>query len=71
MSLDNFGEIEQIKFQDESATQKITIKKFYQNRSFRVPVDNLIHFYGIDSETGASSQNPYSVFLLQIKEEIQ
>ena len=58
ISLDNFGEIEQIKFQDESATQKITIKKFYQNRSFPVPVDNLIHFYGINSETGAYSKKP-------------
>ena len=58
ISLDNFGKIEQIKFQDESATQKITIKKYYPNRSFRVPVHNLIHFYGINSETGAYSRKP-------------
>ena len=58
ISLNNFGKIEQIKFQDESATQKITIRKFYPNRSFRVPVSNLIHFYGINSETGAYSKKP-------------
>ena len=58
ISLENFGKIEQIKFQDESATQKINIKKYYPNRSFRVPEHNLIHFYGINSDTGASSRKP-------------
>ena len=58
ISLSNFGKIEQIKFQDESATQKITIKKYYPNRSFRVPENNLIHFYGINPDTGASSRKP-------------
>ena len=58
ISLDNFGGINQIKFQDESATQRVTIKKYYPNRSFPVPKDNLIHFYGIDSDTGASSRKP-------------
>ena len=58
ISLDDFGKIEQIKFQDESATQKITIKKYFPNRSFRVPVHNLIHFYGINTETKAFSKKP-------------
>lgn len=58
ISLDNFGKIGQIKFQDESATQKINIKKYTPNRSFRVPINNLIHFYAIDPDTGASSRKP-------------
>ena len=58
ISLDDFGPIKQIKFQDESATQKITIKKYYPNRSFPVPSDNLIHFYGINSDTGRFSRKP-------------
>lgn len=58
ISLDDFGKIEQIKFQDESATQKITIKKYQKNRSFRVPAHNIIHFYGINSDTGAYSRKP-------------
>ena len=58
ISLDNFGKIEQIKFQDESATQKITIKKYYPNRSFRVPEHNLIHFYGINSDTRSLFKKP-------------
>ena len=58
IALNDFGKIEQIKFQDESATQKITIRKYYPNRSFRVPEHNLIHFYGINSETGAHSKKP-------------
>ena len=58
ISLDDFGKIQQIKFQDESATQKINVKKYTPNRSFPVPKQNLIHFYGIDSDTGAYSKKP-------------
>lgn len=58
ISLDNFGKIEEIKFQDESAAQSLTIRKFSSNRSFPVPKHELIHFYGVDPETGASSKKP-------------
>ena len=58
ISLDNFGKLEQIKFQDESAAQKITIKKYSASRSFPVPLDDLIHFYAIDPVTGISSKKP-------------
>ena len=58
ISLDSFGKIEAIKFQDESASQTLSLKKFHSNRSFPVPKNNLIHFYGINPDTGVSSKRP-------------
>ena len=58
ISLDDFGTIEAIKFQDESAPQTLSLRKYYPNRSFPVPKNDVIHFYGIHSETGASSRKP-------------
>ena len=58
ISLHDFGKIKHIKFQDESATQRISIRKYVPNRSFLVPENNLIHFYGINSETGDFSKKP-------------
>ena len=58
ISLSDFGELKQIKFQDQSATQKISIRKYYPNRSFPVPEGDLIHFYGIDPITGTFSKKP-------------
>tara|TARA_B100001093_G_C26850967_1_gene1025115 strand:+ start:670 stop:1359 length:690 start_codon:yes stop_codon:yes gene_type:complete len=58
ISLDNFGKIEAIKFQDESASQTLSVKQFYPNRSFPVPKNNLLHFYGINTDTGTSSKRP-------------
>lgn len=58
ISLDDFGTIEAIKFQDESAPQTLSLRKYYPNRSFPVPKNDVIHFYGIHSETGASSRRP-------------
>jgi hypothetical protein len=58
ISLDDFGTIEAIKFQDESASQILSLKQYYPNRSFPVPENNLIHFYGIHSDTGASTKRP-------------
>ena len=58
ISLDDFSTIEAIKFQDQSASQTLSLRKYYPNRSFPVPENNLIHFYGIHSDTGASSKRP-------------
>ena len=58
ISLSNFEKLEGIKFQDESASQTIGLKQYAASRSFPVPSNNLIHFYGIDSETGVSSKKP-------------
>ena len=58
ISLDSFGKIEAIKFQDESTSQTLSLKKFHSNRSFPVPKNNLLHFYGINTDTGTSSKRP-------------
>lgn len=58
ISLDDFGKIDAMKFQDESAPQILSLKPYHPNRSFPVPKNDLIHFYGIHSETGASSRRP-------------
>ena len=58
ISLDDFGEIDQLKFQDQSATQRITLRKYCPNRSFPVLKNDVIHFYGINNETGAFSKRP-------------
>lgn len=58
ISLDNFEKIEKIKFQDISTSQHIILKKYYPNRSFMVPANDLIYFYGINPDTGASSNKP-------------
>jgi len=58
ISLDNFGKIDTITFRDESATQKLTIRKFYPNRSFPIPKNKLIHFYGLNPDNGLSSKKP-------------
>lgn len=58
ISLDNFGKIQQLQFQSDSGEQTLNIRKYYPNRSFTVPKNNLIHFYGINSATGDSSKKP-------------
>ena len=44
ISLDDFGEIDQIRFQDESATQVLSIMKFAPNRNYPIPKNEVIHF---------------------------
>ena len=56
ISLDNFGQIEQLQFRDTSDNQRIIIRKYTPNRSFPVPDNNVIHFYGINPDTGACSR---------------
>ena len=58
ISLDDFGEIDQIRFQDESATQVLSIMKFAPNRNYPIPKNEVIHFYGINSETRKSTRKP-------------
>ena len=41
---------------------KKSLLKSTKNRSFRVPENNLIHFYGIDPETGPIQKNLTTYF---------
>ena len=38
ISLDNFGPIKEIKFQDESTPQILNITKFYPNINYPIPI---------------------------------
>ena len=58
ISLDNFETIERIKFQDGSTSRHIILKKYYPNLEYKVPGHDIIHFYGINPETGVSSRKP-------------
>jgi len=58
ISLDDFDTIEAMKFQDASAPQILSLKPYHPNRSFPVPKNDLIHFYAIHSDSGASSKRP-------------
>lgn len=58
ISLNDFEKFDHIKFQDESATQKITVRKYSPNRSFLVPENNIIYFYGLKYDTGAYTRKP-------------
>lgn len=58
ISLDDFEKIEKIKFQDRSTSRNIILKKYYPNLDLNVPANDIIHFYGIDPETGISSRKP-------------
>lgn len=58
ISLDNFGKLNAIKFQDEISPQILSLRKYYPNTSFPIPKNNLIHFYGVHSDTRASTKRP-------------
>lgn len=58
ISLDDFEKFEKIKFQDGSTSRHIIIKKYHSNLEYSVPRNDIIHFYGIDPETGISSRKP-------------
>jgi hypothetical protein len=58
ISLDDFGEIEQLKFQNQKGPQTLSIQKHFPNKSFTVPKGDVIHFYGVDPVTGISAKIP-------------
>ncbi|MFL2847465.1 MAG: hypothetical protein ACJZ9B_00635 [Coraliomargaritaceae bacterium] len=58
ISLDDFGEIEQLKFQNQRGPQTLSIVKYFPNKSFAVPKGDVIHFYGVDPATGVSAKIP-------------
>ena len=58
IALDDFNGIEQIKFQDKSSSQKVSVRKFSSNRSFPIPDSKVIHFYAVDPKTKISSNKP-------------
>lgn len=58
ISLSDFGNIQEIKFQDESAPQILYIKKFHPNTSYPIPESKLIHFYALHPDSKASSRKP-------------
>ena len=58
ISLDNFEKIEKLRFQDDSTYRNIIIEKYHPNIDYTVPAGDIVHFYGIDPETGISSRKP-------------
>lgn len=58
ISLEDFGKIKKIKFQDESSSQILSVEKYHSSRNYPFPKNDVIHFYGINFETGISSRKP-------------
>jgi hypothetical protein len=58
ISIDDFQHLEALRFKGNNSLQKAYLQKYYPNTTYTVPKSNIVHFFGVYSDTKKTSRNP-------------
>lgn len=58
ISIDDFQHLEALRFKSNNSLQKAYLQKYYPNTTYTVPKSNIVHFFGVYSDTKKTSRSP-------------